>query len=258
MTFFAETLEKNRDDGVGLHNMIVFSFLLHALILSIIFFSPSLPEPKWTFGPTYTVDLVSLPSRSVEVRSSEKISREVVGMQRKTHSMIMKKEVGASSYTPVREAKTLRKKSKTVDTAIESIKKKVTAASASPPPASISRSASGSEAVSDKPQPVASSDHPELNLQMKVYYSVVWSMIKEQWALPEGILNKDNLETVIEAKILKDGKVASLSFEKRSGNRYFDASAVKAIKKVGEFPALPEWLGKKHLDLGIRFRSSDF
>jgi len=94
-------------------------------------------------------------------------------------------------------------------------------------------------------------------MQMTVYYSVIWSMIKEQWALPEGILNTSDLETVIEAQILKDGSVAALRFEKQSGNRYFDESALKAIKKVGKFPPLPEWLDKEYIDLGIRFRSSE-
>ncbi len=256
MTFLAETLEKNHEDGVGLHNMVVLSFLLHALILSIIFFSPSLPEPRWTFGPTYTVDLVSLPSRSVEVRSSKEISREVVGMQRKRDSMVMKKEVGTDLHIPVRKSQPLRKETAAVGAAIESIKKKVAATPVTEP---IVPPASGSGAATAKdPQPVTSADHPELNLQMKVYYSVVWSAIKEQWALPEGILNNTILETIIEATILQDGTVEHLSFERRSGNRYFDESALKAIKKVGKFPPFPEWLNKKYIDLGIRFRSSEF
>ena len=245
MTFLTEALEKDHDDATGLNNMVVLSFLLHALILSIIFFSPSLPDPRWTFGPTYVVDLVSLPSSSVEVRSSEEISREVVGMNRKSHSMVMKKEVGTNLPIPTREVKTHRKETGSVGTAIESIKKKV-ASTAAPSPTATSGS-----------QPVASSGHPELNMQMTVYYSVVWSMIKEKWALPEGILNNTNLETVIEAKILKNGTVVELTFEKQSGNRYFDESALKAIKKVGKFPPLPEWLNKKYIDLGIRFRSSE-
>ncbi|MDO9515412.1 MAG: energy transducer TonB [Syntrophales bacterium] len=245
MTFLTEALEKNHDDVTGLNNMAVLSFLLHALILSIIFFSPSLPEPRWTFGPSYVVDLVSLPSSSVEVRSSEEISRGVVGMNRKNRSMVMKKEVVEDLRIPVREAKTHRKEAGTVDTAIEGIKKKV--ASTTAPPTTTTRGA----------QPVASPDHPELNMQMKVYYSVVWSMIKEKWALPEGILHNANLETVIEAKILKNGSVVSLTFEKQSGNRYFDESAMKAIKKVEKFPPLPEWLNKKYIALGIRFHSSE-
>ena len=247
MTFFMEALKKNHDDTTGLNNMIVFSFLLHALILSIIFFSPSMPSPRWTFGPSYMVDLVSLPSTAVDVRSSEEIPREVLSMDRRGHSTVMKKEAGTDLGVPVREAKTHKKEAARVSTAIESMKKK--ASSPAVPPSSA--------AATEASQPVASSSQPEMNMQMTVYYSFIWSMIKEQWALPEGILNTSDLETVIEAQILKDGSVAALRFEKQSGNRYFDESALKAIKKVGKFPPLPESLDKEYIDLGIRFRSSE-
>ncbi|MBN2539498.1 MAG: TonB C-terminal domain-containing protein [Deltaproteobacteria bacterium] len=242
MTFLSEALERNHGDTTNLNNMVVLSFLLHALILSIIFFSPSLPDPRWTFGPSYTVDLVSTPSSSVEVRSSEAISREVVGMDRKNHSMVMKKEVEKSLDTPVRETKTLKKSpDEKVNTAIEDIKKKVASATA----------------TKEASRPTPSGDSSEMNMKMKVYYSVVWSMIKEKWALPEGILSDNDLETIIGARIVKNGSVVELNFEKRSGNRYFDESALKAIKKVGVFPPLPEWVHEGHIDLGIRFHSSE-
>ncbi len=251
MTFLTETLKKNYY-ATGLNNMVVISFLLHALILSIIFFSPSMPTPRWTFGPTYTVDLVSLPSTSVDSGSSSEISRGVVGMNREVRSVVMKKEVGAALSIPVREAKIFKKETGTVDRVIEGIKKKVASS-----PLSSSAEGSSKPEASKGVASIASQDNPELNMQMQVYYSIVWSMIKEKWALPEGILRDANLETVIEAKILKNGSVASLSFEKQSGNRYFDESAMKAIKKVEKFPALPEWIDKKYIDIGIRFHSSD-
>ena len=239
MTFLSEALGRTHGDTMSLNNMVVLSFLLHALILSIIFFSPSLPSPRWTFGPSYTVDLVSAPLSSVEVRSSEAISREVVGMNRRNHSMVMKKEVEKSLNSPVRKTEIHRKSPDgNADTAIEGIKRRVAS-------------------TTKDPHPSTSRGHSEMNMKMKVYYSVVWSMIKENWALPEGILSHNDLETVIGAKILKNGSVVELNFEKRSGNRYFDESAMKAIKKVGVFPPLPEWLNEKYIDLGIRFRSSE-
>lgn len=239
MTFLSEALGRNHGNTLSLNNMVVISFLLHALILSIIFFSPSLPSPRWTFGPVYTVDLVSAPVSSVEVRSSEAISREVVGMNRRKPSMVIKKEVEKGLNSLVRKTEIYRKSpGETADTAIEGIKKRVASAAKDSPP-STSRGSS------------------EMDIRMKVYYSVVWSMIKENWALPEGILSDSDLETVIGVKILKNGSVVELNFEKRSGNRYFDESAMKAIKKVGAFPPLPEWLNEKYIDLGIRFRSSE-
>ena len=239
MTFLSEALERNHGDTMSLKDMGVHSFLLHALILSIIFFSPSLPSPRWTFGPSYTVDLVSLPSNSVEVRSSEATPREVVGLNRKNHSMVMKKEVEKSLDSPVRKTKIYRKSpAGTVDTAIKDIKKRVASTT------------KGSH-------PSTSRGHSEINMKMKEYYSIVWSMIKEKWALPESILPDDNLEAIIGAKILRNGSVSSLSFEKNSGNRYFDESAIKAIKKAAPFPPLPAWLDERYIDLGIRFHSSE-
>jgi len=239
MTFLSEALERNHGDTTGLNNMAVLSFLLHALILSIVFLSPSLPSPRWTFGPSYTVDLVSLPSSSVEIRSSEATYREVVGLNRKNRSIIIKKDVAKSLNAPVRETKIHRKStSGNADTAIEGIKKRVAS------------TAEGS-------LPATSRGHSEMNMKMKVYYSVVWSMIKEKWALPEGILHGDNIEAIIEAKILRNGSVSHLSFEKNSGNRYFDESAIKAIRKASPFPPLPEWLDERYIDLGIRFHSSE-
>ncbi|HOO89428.1 MAG TPA: TonB family protein [Syntrophales bacterium] len=252
MTFLSEAMGGNHGDATNLNNMIVLSFLLHALILSIIFFSPSFPEPRWTFGPTYTVDLVSTPSSSVDVRSSEEISREVVGMDRKSRSMIMKKEVEKDLDVPIRETKILKKNPvENVDRAIENIKKKMASATAT------KEESRSSAATKEEPRPSPSGGSSEMNMKMKVYYSVIWSMIKEKWALPESILSDNDLETVIGARILKNGSVSELNFEKRSGNRYFDESALKAIKKVGDFPPLPEWVHEEYIDLGIRFHSSE-
>jgi len=231
MTFLSGALERNHGNIMSLNNMVVLSFLLHALIISIIFFSPSLPSPRWTFGPSYTVDLVSLPSSSVDIRSSEASYREVVGLNRKNRSIIIKKDVAKSLNAPVRETKIQRKST-------SGIKKRVAS------------TAEGS-------LPATSRGHSEMNMKMKVYYSIVWSMIKEKWALPEGILPGDNIEAIIEAKILRNGSVSNLSFEKNSGNRYFDESAIKAIKKAKPFPPLPEWLDERYIDLGIRFHSSE-
>jgi TonB family protein len=65
------------------------------------------------------------------------------------------------------------------------------------------------------------------------------------------------LETVIDVTILRNGAVMEVNFEKRSGNRYFDESAMKAIRKAAPFPPLPAWVGERSLDVGIRFHSSE-
>jgi TonB family protein len=65
------------------------------------------------------------------------------------------------------------------------------------------------------------------------------------------------LETVIDVTILRNGAVTEVNFEKRSGNRFFDESALKAIRKASPFPPLPAWVGEASLGVGIRFHSSE-
>lgn len=232
--------KRMRDEGMKLNNMIVFSFLLHALILSILFFSPSWPTPKWTFGPVYTVDLVSPPLNSINLKSSSAITDKMKMKSSKEHSIVMKKRVDKISSIPINEIITRKKEvSGSVDEAIEGIKKKVLSA------------------TEETPRPATSSGNAEMSMRMKVYYSMIWSRIKEQWALPRGILPDNNLEAIIDAKILRNGKLTDWNFEKKSGNKYFDESVVKAIKKASPFPPLPEWLDDSMIELGIRFHSSE-
>jgi len=228
------------NDGIGINSMILLSFLLHALVLSIIFLSPSWPTPRWTFGPVYTVDLVNIPATVVKTKASAVSSREIIGIGPRERSVVVKKKVNKIESAPIKTLKTMEKVSTgEVEKAIESIRRKGQAAAP----------AAGRQA---SPQ-----DNVEMNMKMKVYYSVLWSQIREQWALPEGILPQDDYQAIIAVKILRNGKVAEFNFEKRSGNKFFDESAIKAIKKASPFPPLPEWLRGSTLEIGIRFHSTD-
>jgi colicin import membrane protein len=237
------TGKRRHDDGVGLNNMIVLSFLLHALVLSIVLFSPSWPTPKWTFGPVYTVDLVSIPLDTVETSYNRPISREIMGINSRGHTTVIKKNTDSIRPISIKEPKT-RKIEPTgeVNKAIEGIKERVISSQESASPASPA---------------VASRGDAQMNMKMRVYYSLVWSKVRQNWALPEGILHDDNLVAVIGAKILRNGNVAEIDFEKKSGNRYFDESAVKAIRKAAPFPPLPEWFKESYIEVGVRFHSSD-
>ena len=68
----------------------------------------------------------------------------------------------------------------------------------------------------------------------------------------------DDFEAVVGVTIRKDGNIDTISFEKQSGNRFFDESVLKAVKKASPFPGFPESLREETLDVGIRFLSSEF
>ncbi|MFH1154977.1 MAG: TonB family protein [Pseudomonadota bacterium] len=79
--------------------------------------------------------------------------------------------------------------------------------------------------------------------------------IQQNWAFNERLAGADNnIQVRILIKILKNGELRDVWFETRSGNKYLDESALKAIKKSNPMPALPA--GYLSYDVGLIFTPS--
>jgi colicin import membrane protein len=73
-----------------------------------------------------------------------------------------------------------------------------------------------------------------------VYKMILGSAIELNWVFSDVLAQMDqNLEVRILIKILKSGVIRDIIYETRSGNRYLDESAKKAIKKTNPLPQLP-------------------
>ncbi|SEM47035.1 TonB family C-terminal domain-containing protein [Syntrophus gentianae] len=132
-------------------------------------------------------------------------------------------------------------------------------ASASPGTGSGFSSASGSgvSGISEGSGPSGTVGNAELNARMYAYYRLIWARIKKQWTLSPGLLPKGDIGAVIHVRVLRNGTVEGLSFEKRSGNNYFDESALRAVRKASPFPPLPQGMGDENIEIGIRFHSAE-
>ncbi len=97
----------------------------------------------------------------------------------------------------------------------------------------------------------------EVNARMYAYYRAVWARIKKHWTMSPGLLPKQNIVAVIHVRVLRNGSVEGINFEKRSGNAYFDESALRAVRKASPFPPLPAGGSEDHVEIGIRFHSSE-
>ncbi|HUH66843.1 MAG TPA: energy transducer TonB [Syntrophales bacterium] len=233
-------MQKEHDDNdLSLNSMIFVSLMLHTVVLAVIFFAPSLPSPRWTFGPVYSVNLVS-PSEIFQEKKGQQaaISREVDRAISRERFSVLKKRTDSLSSVPIKRLESQRRQASSVDRAIEDIRKKVNTETRSGLPGQASAG--------------------ESDAKLDTYYRQIWSRIKGKWALPQGILARQNVEAIIQARIQRNGTVSDLSFEQRSGNRYFDESAMKAIKKASPFPPLPDSIRDSSIDVGIRFHSSEF
>jgi len=114
--------------------------------------------------------------------------------------------------------------------------------------------ASGIEAGSGLSGPASDA---ELNARMYAYYRVIWARIKKNWTMSPGLLPRENIGAIIHVRVLRNGTVEGVSFEKRSGNNYFDESALRAVRKASPFPPLPEGMEDKEVEMGIRFHSAE-
>jgi colicin import membrane protein len=252
----SERAERERDGGGRLNGMILLSLLIHAVVLFLLFFSPSFPSPKLTFGPVYTVSLVNFSAAMPERASATAPAKEL--MQASRPEAVLKKRLEPEQAIPIRSLESRKKPEKpdqTLEKAMAEIRKRAAATPAAPKTAEPATPASQEAKAPSASQPPAGD--AELNAKMRAYYAMIWSRIKGKWALPQGILPGEQLETVIDVTILRSGAVMEANFEKRSGNRYFDESALKAIRKAAPFPPLPAWVGERSLDVGIRFHSSE-
>lgn len=227
------------NNGFTLNRMIYLSLFLHAVVLSILFLSPPLPSSKWTFGPVYSVQLVSFSESFLSRKNVMATSGEFNERITTDHPFILKKRLDTVSPVPEAKAESHKRDLSSVEKALENIRQKISSTS---------------------PMPSLTQNQPsdaEINVKMKGYYSTIWARIKSQWVLPQSILPRGNIEAVIHAKISRNGAVTDLGFEKRSGNRYFDDSAMKSIRKASPLTPLPEWIRGDSIEIGIRFHSSE-
>jgi len=90
-----------------------------------------------------------------------------------------------------------------------------------------------------------------------IYKAEIPYHIEKNWAFSEQLTGGDtNLIAVVVIKIMQNGEIKNIWFEKKSGNSYFDESAFKAVKKSDPLPKLPKEYLKPYYNLGLIFTPS--
>lgn len=74
-----------------------------------------------------------------------------------------------------------------------------------------------------------------------LYHLFLGTTIEQNWIYNDVMARIDqNLEVRVLIKILKSGEIRDITYETKSGNRYLDESAKKAIKRSNPLPQLPK------------------
>jgi colicin import membrane protein len=223
--------------------MIVLSLAVHLLLLfSAVFWPMRASSPRFTLGPVYSVQLVSLSEALLSRKQASDPLRDLAGPSLREQSFVMKKQVTAQQTAPIRKMDTKKSLS---NPAVENLRKR------------LGERTSADSAKGEASPAANSAASADANSRLADYYTIIWSRIKSQWNLPGGINPKDNIEAVVQVRIMSNGAITGISFEKKSGLAYFDNSVLRALKKADPLPPLPPWYRENALDIGIRFLSSD-
>ncbi|MEA3385586.1 MAG: energy transducer TonB [Thermodesulfobacteriota bacterium] len=95
------------------------------------------------------------------------------------------------------------------------------------------------------------------NEVLRLYCTEIWAKIRSHWILPEQLLDKTGLTSIVVVRIAQDGSILKAEYEHKSGHALFDQSAIKAVQKANPFPPLPRALRPGPLEIGIRFRPGE-
>jgi TonB family protein len=94
--------------------------------------------------------------------------------------------------------------------------------------------------------------YPKDFSQIEIFQAEVSVRMKNNWVFSEKLAGQTKgLESRLVIKVLPNGEITDVWFEKRSGNEYLDNSAYKTVMKSNPLPPLPAGFSYYHLVLGF-------
>jgi len=249
------------------------SIAAHALLIVLFVFTPSGSPRKILLPPVISVTMVTLPTAAdpvpTPVGSKQSTAKKPQRPAKKADVSLAPPKPAASDDKP-KVIKSLKKKtfkpSKVVESALTRIEKTVEAEQASAVQAAIDRLRSK---VQEQPGPDAPRatakkqigvpgkikvDSKEVVEIIHIYQVEIAYQIQKNWAFSQSLAGgAQNLNALVVFKVMPDGEIRDIWFDKRSGNAYLDESARRAIMKTNPASPHPEGLSKPFITVGLNF-----
>jgi len=209
---------------------------------------------------------ISIPEKKVELPKPPPPVPEV-----KKAISISPKKIKKKKYKPKRSLKRKTYKKKTIQETIKKLEKKVKdsdsqrvkralarirkeVARTSPVDRLKRKMANQGQGAAGKPGGGGLGGGRRAIEMMDIYRADIPYRIQENWAFPSQLAGEArHLKAVIVIKIMPNGEITDIWFEKRSGNQYLDDSAYKATKKSSPLPPLPPGYRRPFYNLGLVF-----
>lgn len=264
------------------------SAILHLIFFAALIFVPG-PKPYKHFSPSViNVSMVTLPGqkkapgagRPTGFELEKKIAKPEKAQVPKIPSKIAAKAdqdtSKAVSVVPKRRRlkKSLKKKtfksSMVVKSAIARIEKKIETSRPNSIAEAIDRLKNKVAIGRQEPQTGTGVTSPSTGVQgsygavgkrelglMDIYRAQISYSIEKNWAFSKQLAEgRTDLAAVVVIRIMRNGEIKDVWFEKKSGNTYFDESAHKAVMKSDPLPMLPKGYLRPYYNLGLIFTPS--
>ncbi len=264
-----------------------FSIICHLVFFAVLILAPG-HKPYSKYSPSViNVRMVALPDAApgsggeIAIKQQKQVTRQkkaqVSGKLKKAAVRIADKSSKAVSIAPKSKKikKSLKKKtfksSKVVKSAIAAIEKKVEESRPDPVAEAIDRLKSklkksgrigqpGHKAGKGSVRPGAgimggagAGGKHALEL-IDIYRVEIAYQIQKNWAFSESLAGgRTDLVVEMAFAVMPGGEIKDIWFDTRSGNRYLDESAYKAVMKSNPVSPHPPGLSEKVVYVGLRF-----
>ncbi|MCP3955503.1 MAG: hypothetical protein GY697_25275 [Desulfobacterales bacterium] len=249
------------------------SFTAHILLIAWFIFSPSGTSRKILMPPVISVTMVTLPTAAesvpTPVGARQSTAKKKARPAKKADVSLAPKKSAETSDKP-KVIKSLKKKtfkpSKVVESALTRLEQTVAEEQAGAVQAAIDRLRSK---VQDQPAPNTPRANAEKQIGIPgkikidskevveiidIYRVEVAFQIQKNWAFSQSLAGGGReLTAEIVFRVMPDGEIRDIWFDKRSGNAYLDESARRAIMKTNPVSPHPEGLSKPFIPVGLRF-----
>ncbi|MEA1945871.1 MAG: energy transducer TonB [Thermodesulfobacteriota bacterium] len=260
------------------------SFMCHLILFVILIFAPGYATNRRPSLSVINVSMVSLPAlkksaapgnqRPAELKAQSKAKKKAPDSKvaSKTIPATVQKPSKAISIAPKKKKikKSLKKKTfksaRVVKSAITQLEKKIEKSR----PDQIRQAIDRLKDQVKKTGPNDRKTHEDVKSPgiagefgpgskkalelIDIYRIEVAYQIQNRWAFSEQLAGgQKNLEAYLALKVMPNGEIKDIWFDKRSGNSYFDESAKKAIMKSNPVRPHPPGVKKPFVTVGLRF-----
>mgnify|MGYP000595622421 CR=1 FL=1 len=198
--------------------------------------APVKPEPKTAQIPTQPDSKPKTSLKKKTFKSTAVVKQAI-------------RQLEETKAAPTDEQKSSAQSSETLKSALDRLRKEVGKTEADGSPSSGKKSGDAGAKLGKFNE--AGKRKAEL---IDLYRLEVAFQIQKRWAFNDALAGGDqSLVAAIVFKIMPDGEIQDIFFTDRSGNKYLDESAYKAIVKSNPVDPHPDGLNQPYVEMGIRF-----